>query len=445
MPSTSSRTSRAAVKKTPVVAEHEPAEELNPFALAQAQLDKACDKISLEPEMRAVLRRPMRELHVAVPVRMDDGRVKVFQGFRVQHNDARGPCKGGIRFHPKETIDTVRALSMWMTWKCALMDLPLGGGKGGVICNPKEMSPRELQQVAREYIRQIYHMIGPDQDIPAPDVYTDPQIMAWMMDEYSRLVGRYTPGVITGKPLALGGSAGRQDATARGTVYTVREACRHLGIATKGATVAIQGYGNAGYYTAQLLVDLLGMKILAVNDSTGGAYSRDGIDPAAALEHKAKTKSVAGTPGTSPISDADLLALDVDVLVPAALENVLTAHNACEVRAKIVAEAANGPTTLEADDVFAEKRIFVIPDFLCNAGGVTVSYFEWVQNRSSWYWDEQEVYERLDDRMVKAFRDVLATSLQAKTDMRTAAYMVAVQRVAEAIRLRGWLEPKSGV
>jgi len=427
------------------VAERKPSQELNPFALAQAQLDKACDKLGLEPEMRAVLRQPMRELHVALPVRLDDGRVQVFQGFRVQHNDARGPCKGGIRFHPAETIDTVRALAMWMTWKCALMDLPLGGGKGGVICNPKEMSSRELQQVAREYIRQIYHMIGPDQDVPAPDVYTDPQIMAWMMDEYSRLVGRHTPDVITGKPLALGGSAGRQDATARGTVYTVREACRHLGILTKGATAAIQGYGNAGAYTAQLLVDLLGMKILAVNDSRGGVYSAEGLDPAAAVEHKAKTKSVVGTPGTSPISEAELLALEVDVLVPAALENVLTGHNAGAVRAKIVAEAANGPTTLEADDLFADKGVFVIPDFLCNAGGVTVSYFEWVQNRSSWYWGEQEVYERLDGRMVRAFREVLATSLEAKTDMRTAAYMVAVQRVAEAIRLRGWLEPRSGV
>ncbi len=412
---------------------------VNPFALAQAQFDKAVDKLGLEESARTILRQPMRELHVALPVRMDDGSHKVFRGFRVQHNDARGPCKGGIRFHPQETIDTVRALAMWMTWKCALMDLPLGGAKGGVICNPKEMSPRELQQLAREYIRQVYSMIGPEQDVPAPDVYTDPQIMAWMMDEYSRLTGRYSPGVITGKPLPLGGSAGREDATAEGTLYTIREACRHLGIPTRGATLAVQGYGNAGSYTAKLALELLGMRVVAVSDSRGAVCAPEGLDPAAAAEHKRETGSVVGTPATSPITDSDLLALEVDVLVPAALENVLTGDNARQVRAKIVAEAANGPTTLEADEILAQKGVFVIPDFLCNAGGVTVSYFECVQNRSWWYWDREEVYERLDRRMTQAFRQVLAVSLEAKTDMRTAAYMVAVQRVAEAVRLRGWL------
>ena len=415
-------------------------EKMNPFALAQAQLHKACDKLGLEDHMRAVLQQPVRELHVALPVRMDDGRVQVFRGFRVQHNDARGPCKGGIRFHPEETVDTVRALAMWMTWKCALMDLPLGGGKGGVICNPKEMSARELQQLAREYIRQIYHMIGPDQDVPAPDVYTDPQIMAWMMDEYSRLSGYYCPGVITGKPLQLGGSAGREDATARGVIYTIREACRHLGIHPKGATAAIQGYGNAGAYTAQLLKELLGVRALAVSDSRGGVYAPGGIDPVAAVQHKQRTRSVVGLAGTEPIGEQELLSLEVDILVPAALENVLTGDNAGNVRAKIVAEAANGPTTLEADDILEDKGIFVIPDFLCNAGGVTVSYFEWVQNRSSWYWDHQEVYERLDSRMTQGFRQVLATAIEAKVDMRIAAHMVAVQRVAEAMRLRGWFE-----
>jgi glutamate dehydrogenase (NAD(P)+) len=411
----------------------------NPFEIAQAQLDKAAKMLGLDAGVHAVLREPMRELHVSLPVKMDDGTVKLFKGFRVQYNDARGPNKGGIRFHPEETIDTVRALAAWMTWKCAVVDIPLGGGKGGVICNPKTMSTMELERLSRTYIDAVGRIIGPGKDIPAPDVYTTPQIMGWMMDEFSKLAGCYTPGVITGKPLSVGGSEGRGDATARGGAYTVREAAKGLGIGLKGATCAIQGFGNAGQYAALLNDQLYGMRIVAVSDTRGGVYLESGLDAMALVDYKLKTGSVVNFPGTRPISNEDLLELSVDVLAPSALEEVITAGNAPKVRAKIIEELANGPTNPEADDILFKRGIFVIPDFLCNAGGVTVSYFEWVQNVYGLYWEENEVHERLDRKMTKAFHYVYDMAQIHKTDMRTAAYMVAIQRVAEAMQVRGWV------
>jgi glutamate dehydrogenase (NAD(P)+) len=370
---------------------------------------------------------------------MDDGSVRVFKGFRVQYNDARGPCKGGIRYHPDETVDTVRALSAWMTWKCAVVDIPLGGGKGGVICNPKEMSDGELERLSRGYIGQVGRLLGPEKDIPAPDVYTTPQIMAWMMDEFSKLRGYNSPGVITGKPVPLGGTVGRGDATARGAISTVREASKHLGLDTKESTVAIQGFGNAGSFAALLSQSLLKSRIVAVSDTRGGVYNDRGLDAEAIVAHKQRTGSVVGFAGAQSITNEKLLELDVDVLWPSALENAITGDNAARVRAKIVAEAANGPTTPEADEILFHRGVFVIPDFLCNAGGVTVSYFEWVQNLCGDQWDESVVAFRLDTKMTKAFHAVLEVSRQHKVDMRTAAYMVAVRRVAEAMRLRGWV------
>ena len=411
----------------------------NPFEIAQAQLDLAAAKLNLDPGVHAVLREPMRELHVSLPVKMDSGVVKVFKGFRVQYNDSRGPNKGGIRFHPDETIDTVRALAAWMTWKCAVVDIPLGGGKGGVICNPKEMSEGELERLSRAYIGQVGRILGPEQDIPAPDVYTNPQTMAWMMDEFSKQRGYYSPGVITGKPIPLGGSAGRGDATARGGMYTVREAAAHLGIDLAKATAAVQGFGNAGYYAAKLVKELFGTKVIAVSDSRGGIINTAGLDADDVLAHKNATGSVVGFPGSKPISNEEILELGVDVLFPSALENVITEKNAANIKAKISAELANGPQTPEADAVLYKKGVFFIPDFLCNAGGVTVSYFEWVQNLHSFYWEEEEVHEKLDKKMTKAFHDVLAMSLEHKVDMRIAAYMVSIQRVAEAMKLRGWV------
>ncbi|MFC1935600.1 Glu/Leu/Phe/Val dehydrogenase [Chloroflexota bacterium] len=410
------------------------------FEVAQAQLDRAAEKLNLDADVHAFLREPMRELHVTIPVRMDNGESRLFKGFRIHYNDARGPAKGGIRFHPEETVDTLRALSAWMTWKCAVVDIPLGGAKGGVICDPKSMSQSELERLSRGYIDKVAMMLGPEMDIPAPDVYTTPQMMAWMMDEYSKLVGHTVPGIITGKPIPLGGSLGRDDATARGGIYTVREALQHLGTSNSKATVAIQGYGNAGYHGARLLSEILGSRIVAVSDSQGGIYKPQGLDPAAVLAHKQRTSSVIGFPdGTQPISNEDLLELDVDLLVPAALEQVITQENAGDVKAKMVVELANGPTTPEADDVLHRNGVFVIPDFLCNAGGVTVSYFEWVQNNYGYYWDVDEVHQLLDKKMTRAFHDVLYMSRKHNVDMRLAAYMVAVARVAEAMKLRGWV------
>jgi glutamate dehydrogenase (NAD(P)+) len=414
-------------------------EELNPFAIAQKQLDAAAEIIQLDPAVHELLRWPLRELHVTLPVKMDDGSTQIFHGFRVQYNDARGPTKGGIRFHPDETIDTVRALAAWMTWKTAVVDIPLGGGKGGIICNPKAMSPGELERLSRAYIRQVGRIIGEEVDVPAPDVYTTPQIMAWMMDEYSFMRGYNVPGVITGKPLPLGGSAGRGDATARGGMYCVREAAKVVGLDTNGATMAIQGFGNAGQFAAILGQELLGARIVAVSDSKGGIYNAAGLDPVKVIAHKQQTGSVVGYPSTESVSNEALLELDVDILAPAALENQITAENAQNIKGKIIAELANGPTTPEADDVLFENDLYVIPDFLCNAGGVTVSYFEQVQNAYDYYWPEDLVHERLDNKMTTAFHAVDQTARKYQINNRLAAYVVAVQRVAEVCRLRGWV------
>lgn len=412
-------------------------EELNPFKIAQEQLDEAAKILKLEPAIHRLLREPLRVHEATLKVRMDSGTVKEFKAFRVQYNDARGPCKGGIRYHPQETIDTVKALAAWMTWKTAVVGIPLGGGKGGIICNPKEMSTAELERLSREYIRAFYKVLGPDKDVPAPDVYTTAQIMAWMLDEYEKLVGHKSPGMITGKPVELGGSEGREDATSKGAAYTIREAAKHLNMDLRKATAAVQGYGNAGHYAAIFLQEM-GVRVVAVSDSKGGIYSPNGLDAKAVLAHKERTKSVINFPGAKNITNEELLELPVDILCPAALENQITGKNAERIKAKLIAELANGPTTPEADKILHKKNVFVIPDFLCNAGGVTVSYFEGVQNSYNYYWHAQEVYEKLDRIMVKAFHEVLDTSLKHKVDMRTAAYLVAVKRVADAVKLRGW-------
>ena len=415
-------------------------QEMNPFDIAQRQLAMAAEVMMLDAATHELLRWPMREFHVRFPVRMDDGTTRLFEGFRVQYNDARGPTKGGLRFHPAETFDTVRALAAWMTWKCAVVDIPLGGGKGGVVCNPKELSLGELERVSRGYIRALGHYIGPKTDVPAPDVYTTPQVMAWMMDEYAAMVGHGEPGVITGKPIPLGGSQGRGDATARGGMYCIREAAAVLGIDLSAASVAVQGYGNAGRFAHKLVQELFGSCVVAVSDSKGGIYNAEGLDLEAVSAHKRDTGSVVGFgEGCQEITNDELLALDVDVLIPAALEGVLTHENAGDVRARIVAELANGPTTPEADTILAERDIFIIPDFLCNAGGVTVSYFEQVQNAYGYYWDEEMVYQRLDQKMTAAFEAVHQIAQRYGVRNRLAAYVVAVARVAEACRLRGWV------
>jgi glutamate dehydrogenase/leucine dehydrogenase len=366
---------------------------------------------------------------------MDDGTVKVFDGFRVQHNVARGPAKGGIRYHPNVTIDEVKALAMWMTWKCATVNIPYGGAKGGIICDPKKMSIGEKERLTRRYASEILPVIGPDRDIPAPDVYTDAQTMAWIMDTYSCMLGYSSLGVVTGKPVELGGTKGRHEATGRGVMYTVEEACRLLNLPLKNLSVAVQGFGNVGHITAQMLFDK-GARIIAVSDSRGGAFNAEGIDPYEALKYKG-TDSVTGMPGTSSISNADILELNCDVLVPAALENQITEQNARRVRAKIVAEGANGPTTPAADRILFEKQVLLIPDVLCNAGGVTVSYFEWVQDLQGFFWDVDQVNGQLERIMKRAFKEVSDTAVREKVDRRTAAYMLAVKRVAEATRVRG--------
>ncbi len=414
--------------------------QLNPFEIAQRQLDEAAAILGLSPAMHAFLRVPMREMHFTIPVQMDDGTYQTFQGFRVQYNDARGPAKGGIRFHPDETIDTVRALAAWMTWKTAVVDIPLGGGKGGVICNPKELSAGELERLSRGYIRRVAYFIGEDKDVPAPDVYTTPQIMAWMMDEYEVIKGRHLPGIITGKPVPLFGSLGRGDATARGGIYCTREAAKAINLNLEGATAAIQGYGNAGQYAHQLGRDLLGLKVVAISDSKGGIYKADGIGFEEAVAWKEKTGSVVNFPGADNITNAELLELDVTVLFPAALENVITQANADKIKAKIVAELANGPTTPEADQILFQNGVMVLPDFLCNAGGVTVSYFEQVQNAYNFYWPIEEVHARLDAKMTKAFHAVHEMAQAHNVHNRLAAYLVAVKRVADAVAVRGWVK-----
>ena len=414
-------------------------ENLNPFAIAQAQLDAAAEILQLDPQMHAFLREPMREFHFSIPVHMDDGHVEIFKGFRVQYNDARGPAKGGIRFHPDETIDTVRALAAWMTWKTAVVDLPLGGGKGGVICNPREMSQGELERLSRAFMRNIARYVGITQDVPAPDVNTNAQIMSWMVDEYEVLMGHREPGVITGKPMELGGSAGRPPATAMGGIFTIREAARLIGLPLDGATCAIQGYGNVGSFAHKLATEVLGMKVVAVSDEFGGIYNSQGLDYDSVFAHVKSTGRVPGYPGAESVTNSDLLELEVDVLIPGAIENQITGQNADRIKARILAELANGPTTPEADEILAAKNIYIIPDFLCNAGGVTVSYFEMVQNAQQFYWDEGMINDRLDRKMTTAFHAVHNMAQSKKVSNRVAAYLVAVDRVARAVRWRGWV------
>jgi glutamate dehydrogenase/leucine dehydrogenase len=411
-------------------------ENLNPFAIAQQQFDRAAELLRLDESMREVLRRPKRALIVSVPTRMDDGHTRVFEGYRVQHNIARGPAKGGIRFHPNVSLDEVKALASWMTWKCAVVNLPYGGGKGGVICDPKAMSEGELERMTRRFTSEISIIIGPDRDIPAPDVYTGPREMAWIMDTYSMKMGYSTLGVVTGKPLGLGGSEGRGEATGRGAAFCVREACKALAITTRGARVAVQGYGNAGSVVAKLL-HREGYKIVAATDSQGGVYSPAGLDPQKLLAHKHKTGTLLGYPEGEACSNQQVLELDCEVLVPAALENQITAQNAERVRARIIAEAANGPTTPAADRVLYKKGAYVIPDILCNAGGVTVSYFEWVQDLQAFFWDEERINQHLERIMVASFTDVHKIASDQKIDTRSAAYVLAVGRVADATRTRG--------
>jgi glutamate dehydrogenase (NAD(P)+) len=370
---------------------------------------------------------------------MDDGSVRIFRGYRVEYNDARGPYKGGVRWHPDETIDTVRALAAWMTWKTSVVDIPLGGGKGGVTCTPQELSEAEKQRLARIYARAVAGMLAVSKDVPAPDVYTSPQIMAWIMDEYETVARHHHPGVITGKPIPLGGSEGRGDATARGGVYVIREAARALGINLAGEAMAIQGFGNAGRHAALLGHEILGLKLVAASDSKGGIYNPRGLDPRKVVDYKVKTGSLQGFPEAEPITNQALLELEVTVLLPAALENVITASNADRLRCRISCELANGPTTPEADDILFDKGIFVIPDFLANAGGVTVSYFEQVQNTYNFFWPLGEVHQRLDEKMTRAFSGVYQMHTREKLNMRLAAYLVAVARVAEACKLRGWV------
>lgn len=413
-------------------------ETLNPFEIAQILIYNATRELGLPMAVYEYLKEPQRVLTVSIPVRMDNGEVKTFLGYRSQHSDVIGPCKGGVRFHQDVNLDEVKALSMWMTFKCAVMGLPYGGGKGGVICNPAELSKRELEALSRGYIRALSQFVGPEKDIPAPDVNTNQQIMGWMMDEYSRMKGYNAPGLITGKPMILGGSAGRGAATGRGTVICIREAANQMGLGLRGATAAIQGFGNVGSNTA-LLLDDLGVKVVAIVDARGGAYNPSGIHIHEAVEYYQLNGTVKGMPYTENIDSDTLFGLDVDILVPAALENVINLANVDNIKAKIIAEAANGPTTPEAARVLTEKGILQIPDILCNAGGVTVSYFEWVQNIQNYYWPESEVNEKLEIMMVNAFHAVYKMMEERHVSMRRAAYMVAIKRLAEAMGARGWV------
>lgn len=409
---------------------------MNPWEMAIQQLDEVAKRMNLEPWIHKKLRKCKRELTVSIPVRMDDGSVEVFTGYRVQHNITRGPAKGGIRYHPEVTLDEVKALAMWMTWKCAVVNIPYGGAKGGVICNPKEMSPGELERLTRRFTSEIISFIGPEKDIPAPDVYTNPQVMAWIMDTYSVDSGHSVPSVVTGKPIAIGGSLGRNEATARGTTFTVLHALKHLNLSTEETRVVVQGYGNAGSIAA-ILLHKEDCQIVALSDSQGGIYNPRGLDPLKVLEYKKETGSVINYPGADNLTNRELLELDCEVLVPAALENQITRENAPRIKARIIAEAANGPTTPEADKILVDKGVFIVPDILANAGGVTVSYFEWVQGLQAFFWSEREVNLKLRDIITKAFYNVLGISQREEVDMRTAAYILAVGRVAEATRIRG--------
>jgi glutamate dehydrogenase/leucine dehydrogenase len=410
--------------------------EKNAYDVAMENFDIAAQALDLERDVREMIKFPERVLTVTLPVRMNDGRIKRFEGYRVQHSTVRGPAKGGIRYHPNVTLDEVKALATWMTWKCGVVNIPFGGGKGGVTCNPKEMTLAELEHLTRRYTSAILPLIGPEKDIPAPDVYTNPQTMAWIMDTYSMTKGYPIPGVVTGKPIALGGSLGRNEATGRGVFYTIQCAAEHLRLPLKGARVVVQGFGNAGSIAAQLLFGA-GCLVIAVSDSTGCVYNAKGLDIPKLLAHKDQTGRVADFKGSEPIKAEELLRMECEILVPAALENAIHADNAGRVNARIVAEAANGPVTPEADRILDSRDTFLIPDILCNAGGVTVSYFEWVQDEQHLFWESQDVYNRLERVMKTAFAEVLKIHLDRKVNMRAAANMLGVGRVAEAIKLRG--------
>jgi glutamate dehydrogenase (NAD(P)+) len=412
------------------------AAHINPWEIAQRQFDLAAGRLNLDPGLRRVLRQPRRELTVHFPVKMDDGSVQVFTGYRVQHNLGRGPAKGGIRYHQDVSLDEVKALAMWMTWKCAVVGIPYGGGKGGVIVDPKKLSMKELEALTRRFTTEIEVLIGPERDIPAPDVNTNAQVMAWMMDTYSMHQGYTVPGVVTGKPISLGGSEGRNEATARGTVFCIIEAARHLGMDLRKTRVAIQGFGNAGSIAAKLIAEE-GATVVAVSDSTGGIHNPAGLDVTKVINWKKEHGTVQGFPGSRDISNTEVLEVDCDILIPAALENQITSRNAGRIKAKLIAEAANGPTTPEADVDLFGRGVFMIPDILCNAGGVTVSYFEWVQDLNRDHWSEAVVNDKLRGIMTRAFAETLAIAERDQIDMRTAAYLLAVQRVADATSMRG--------
>jgi glutamate dehydrogenase (NAD(P)+) len=406
------------------------------FAAMLQEFDGAARILNLEPGLWKILTHPKRQITVSCPIQMDNGEIEVFTGYRVQYNITLGPAKGGIRYHPGVTLDEVTALAAWMTWKCAVAHIPFGGGKGGVICDPTKMSRRELEALTRRYIAEIIDAIGPEKDVPAPDVNTNEQIMAWVMDTYSMHVGHTTTSVVTGKPLELGGSLGRREATGRGVMIVARESAKHLGFDIKGATVAVQGFGNVGSISAELLAGI-GAKIVAVVDWKGGVHNPKGLDIQQLIAHVAQHKSVEGFPGADAIDNAQLFKLDVDVLIPAALENQITMDNAPAIRAKVLVEGANGPTTPDAHKHLYERGVFVVPDILANSSGVTTSYFEWVQDRYGYFWTEKEVNERLEAKMCEAFEAVLKTAIKFSVDMRTAAYIVAINRVATVTRMRG--------
>jgi glutamate dehydrogenase (NAD(P)+) len=409
---------------------------INPYHMALQQFEAAADKLHLSEDLREVLRQPKRELTVNFPVRLDSGRMKTFTGYRVQHNVNRGPAKGGIRYGPDVTLDEVKALAMWMTWKCAVVGIPYGGAKGGVICDPKHMSPGELERLTRRYASEIAIIIGPHSDIPAPDVNTNAQVMAWIMDTYSMHEGYSIPAVVTGKPLSIGGSEGRNDATATGVLFVTRQAARRLDMPLQGARVSIQGYGNAGSIAARLF-HKEGCKVVAVSDTRGGIYHGAGLDPAAVLRHKQEHGSVVGFPHAQQVSVQEVLEVPCEILIPAATEGVITAKNADRVQARIVSEAANGPTTPQADTILFDKGVSVIPDILANAGGVTVSYFEWVQDLQSFFWGVEEIMQKLEVIMNRAFAAVAEKADQSHCDLRLAANMLAISRVAEATQMRG--------
>ncbi|MHB8460281.1 MAG: Glu/Leu/Phe/Val family dehydrogenase [Candidatus Limnocylindrales bacterium] len=409
---------------------------INAWEIAQRQFDLAADRLNLDPGLRRVLREPRRELTVHFPVHMDDGSVQVFTGYRVQHNLGRGPAKGGLRYHQDVSLDEVKALAMWMTWKCAVVGIPYGGGKGGVIVDPKKLSQKELEGLTRRFATEISVLIGPERDIPAPDVNTNAQTMAWIMDTYSMHVGYTVPGVVTGKPIALGGSEGRNEATARGAVYCIVEAAAHLGMDLRAAKVAVQGFGNAGSIAARLIVDE-GSTVVAVSDSTGGIHNPAGLDIERVIAWKREHGTVQGFPGATDVTNADVLEVACDILIPAALENQITSRNAKNIQARLIAEAANGPTTPDADEILFDRGVFLIPDILCNAGGVTVSYFEWVQDLNRDHWSEPIVNAKLKEIMIRAFGETHRMAELEQVNMRTAAYLLAVQRVADATAMRG--------